>query len=60
MLFKEYLALKKQLWEGRLWNPSYFIATVGGNIEARIREHIRGQSWDEANGSKLRDKTISG
>ena len=28
LLFKEFPILKKKLWGGNLWNPSYFVATV--------------------------------
>lgn len=35
--------LKKYLWDGHLWNPSYFIATVSENTEEQIREYIRKQ-----------------
>ena len=34
LLMKEYGDdLKKKLWGGHLWNPSYFVATVSENIE---------------------------
>ena len=35
--------LKKKLWGGHLWNPSYFIATVSENTEEQIREYIHQQ-----------------
>ena len=35
--------LKKQLWGGHLWNPSYFISTVSENTEQQVREYIRQQ-----------------
>lgn len=28
---------------GRLWNPSYFVATVSENTEEQIRKYIRNQ-----------------
>jgi len=41
LLMKEYGDdLKKQLWGGHLWNPSYFIATVSENTESQIMEYI--------------------
>lgn len=41
LLMKEYGDdLKKRLWGGHLWNPSYFIATVSENTESQIREYI--------------------
>ena len=35
--------LKKELWGGHLWNPSYFIATVSENTEEQIINYIKGQ-----------------
>ena len=32
-LFKEFPGLKKKLWGGHLWNPSYFVASAGENTE---------------------------
>lgn len=44
LLIKEYgNELKKQLWGGHLWNPSYFIATVSENTETQIRNYIKSQ-----------------
>ena len=35
--------LKKKLWGGHLWNPSYFIATVSENTEEQIKNYIKNQ-----------------
>lgn len=44
LLMKEYgNELKKQLWGGHLWNPSYFVATVSENTELQIRKYIQNQ-----------------
>ncbi|WP_062105670.1 IS200/IS605 family transposase [Bacillus niameyensis] len=43
LLFKEYPELKKKLWCGHLWNPSYFVATVSEQTEAQIRQYIQKQ-----------------
>ena len=44
LIMKEYgEELKKKLWGGHLWNPSYFIATVSENTEEQIREYIQNQ-----------------
>lgn len=44
LLIKEYGdVLKKKLWGGHLWNPSYFIATVSENTESQIKEYIKNQ-----------------
>lgn len=43
LLFKTHPEIKGELWDGHLWNPSYFVATVSENTEEQIREYIRGQ-----------------
>ena len=44
LLMKEYGdELKKKLWGGHLWNPSYFIATVSENTEEQIKNYIKSQ-----------------
>ena len=43
LLLKQYPDLKKKLWGGHLWNPSYFIATVSENTEEQIRKYIKNQ-----------------
>ena len=44
LLMKEYgVILKKKLWGGHLWNPSYFVATVSENTEEQIKNYIASQ-----------------
>lgn len=44
ILMKEYKEeLRKKLWGGHLWNPSYFVATVSENTEEQIRKYIQNQ-----------------
>ena len=44
LLMKEFgVVLKKKLWQGHLWNPSYFVATVSENTESQIREYNQNQ-----------------
>ncbi|MDR6999852.1 putative transposase [Neobacillus niacini] len=43
LLFKEFPGLKRKLWGGHLWNPSYFVATVSENTEKQICQSIRNQ-----------------
>lgn len=43
LIFKAHPEIKKKLWGGHLWNPSYFIATVSENTEEEIRTYIRNQ-----------------
>jgi putative transposase len=43
-LMREYGdTLKKKLWGGHLWNPSYYVATVSENTEDQIRAYIQTQ-----------------
>lgn len=35
--------LKKVLWGGNIWNPSYFVATVSENTEQQIKQYIKNQ-----------------
>lgn len=35
--------LKRILWGGYLWNPSYFVTTVSENTEEQIRRYIINQ-----------------
>jgi putative transposase len=42
-MFKMHPELKKRLWGGHLWNPSYFVATVSENTEEQIRRYIQNQ-----------------
>ena len=45
LLMKEYGdTLRKQLWDGHMWNPSYFVATVSENTEEQVRAYIQNQS----------------
>ena len=44
LLLKQYPELKKKLWGGHLWNPSYFIATVSENTKEQIRNYIKSQT----------------
>jgi REP element-mobilizing transposase RayT len=44
LLMKEYgIIIKKKLWGGHLWNPSYFVATVSENTEEQILNYINSQ-----------------
>jgi len=42
-LFKLYPELKKELYGGHMWNPSYFVATVSDTLEKNIKEYISNQ-----------------
>lgn len=44
LLMKKYEdSLRKKLWGGHLWNPSYFVATVSEQTEEQIRRYIQSQ-----------------
>ncbi len=44
LLLKEFgEGLRKKLWEGHLWNPSYFVATVSEYTEEQIKNYIQNQ-----------------
>ena len=47
LLFLKHKELKKSLWSGSLWNPSYFIVTVSENTEEQIRDYINNQKEGE-------------
>lgn len=42
-LFLKYPEIKKQLWDGHLWNPSYFVATVSDRTLEQIEHYINNQ-----------------
>ena len=39
----KYPEIKKQLWGGHLWNPSYFVATVSDRTLEQIEHYINNQ-----------------
>jgi len=39
-LFKEFPELKKKLWDGHLWTPSYYVGTAGNVSAETIRRYI--------------------
>ena len=43
LLFRDYPELKKVLYGGNLWNPSYFVSTVSENSEEQIKKYIQEQ-----------------
>jgi putative transposase len=42
-LLLEFPHLKKELWKGHLWNPSYYIETIGSISENVIKKYIENQ-----------------
>lgn len=44
---KNYPSIRKKLWGGALWSPSYFAASCGGAPIAIIRQYIEQQQTPE-------------
>jgi len=42
-LFIEFPEIKSKLWNGQLWNPSFYIETVGSISEEVIKKYIENQ-----------------
>ena len=42
-LFMEHPDIRNQLWEGTLWNHSYYVETIGSVSEENIRRYIEKQ-----------------
>lgn len=42
-LFLEYPQMKKQLWGGHLWNPSYLVVTVSDRSRQQVEHYIASQ-----------------
>ena len=42
-LFLNHPEIKKQLWGGHLWNPSYFVATVSERTLEQVKQYIDNQ-----------------
>ncbi len=42
-LFLNHPEIKKQLWDGHLWNPSYFVATVSDRSLKQVTDYINSQ-----------------
>ena len=47
LLMREYPALKEKLWKGELWNPSYYVETIGSVSEENIKRYIQNQEKGE-------------
>ncbi len=45
-MFLAHPELKKQLWGGHMWNPSYFIATVSDRSLEQVERYIREQKTE--------------
>ena len=43
LLLKEFPEISKELWNGELWNPSYYVETIGSISEDAIKKYIQEQ-----------------
>ena len=43
LLLKEFPGISKELWNGELCNPSYYVETIGSISEEAIRQYIQNQ-----------------
>lgn len=46
--FKKFPELKKKLWGGHLWNPSYFVCSISDITEQIIIDYINSQKEGES------------
>ncbi len=46
--FKTFPSLKKKLWGGHLWNPSYFVCSISDVTEQVIIDYINSQKEGES------------
>ena len=46
-LFMAFPQIKKSLWGGHLWNPSYYIGTVGNISKDVVLKYIQNQKQEE-------------
>lgn len=43
LLMKEFPEIEKYLWKGELWNPSYYVETIGSVSKENILRYIKNQ-----------------
>lgn len=46
-IFTRHPELRKKLWKGHLWNPSYFVGTAGNVSAETIQRYIENQTTKE-------------
>lgn len=49
-LLFEFPKIKQSLWKGELWNPSYYVETIGSVSEENIKRYIENQSKPDERG----------
>src|ERR1041384_8783371 len=53
-IFREFPQLRRRLWGGHLWSPSYFASTVGGVTLEKVKKYVQQQraEMDELTGDE--------
>lgn len=53
-IFREFPSLRRRLWGGHLWSPSYFASTVGGVTLDKVKKYVQQQraEMDELTGGE--------
>ena len=46
-IFKNCPSVKRELWGGSLWNPSYYVGTISDRTEEQIKRYIENQKENE-------------
>lgn len=46
-LFKEFPEIKRKLWRGHLWSPSYFVCTTGQVTLDQLKRYVESQGGNE-------------
>ncbi|MBT9175578.1 MAG: hypothetical protein DDT22_01258 [candidate division WS2 bacterium] len=44
LIFREFPEIKKKLWEGHFWSPSYFLATTGQVTLEDLKPYVENQN----------------
>ena len=52
-LFLKHPEIKKQLFGGHLWNPSYFVATVSDRSREQVVAYIQNQKSEKEEGESI-------
>jgi putative transposase len=47
-LFRDFPYLRRRLWGGHLWSPSYFASTVGGVTLDKVKKYVQEQRAEMA------------
>lgn len=47
LLLREFPELKKELWDGHLWSPSYFLASTGQVTLQDLKEYIESRNAED-------------